>query len=290
MPLKRIVVIANPRAGKRAAGRFEDALKILAASVETQCIKTEHQGHAIELAARFGSDPDTIVAICGGDGTLNEALNGLPTTGVLGLLPAGTANVVARELGIPLDLREAAKSLLSGTVRRLDTGRVNGRRYLMVAGFGYDAYVAGRVPGFTKALLGKYAYHLQATLDYPLYKRPQLTIVDDQGCSYVGEFALIANMRRYGGDLFFAHSAVCDDGMLDLVLFRNFSPRSVLRGVWGAFTRRGVPEAVAVRSRSRSFLLVSDGPVPFEIDGEVCPPLTTARITIEPASLAMMVP
>ncbi|MBF0502418.1 MAG: diacylglycerol kinase family lipid kinase [Candidatus Riflebacteria bacterium] len=288
MSLKRIIVIANPRAGKRASGNFDDAHRILSQCVETVCIKTEHPGHARELAAHHGKNSDTIIAVFGGDGTLNEAINGLPPSGILGLLPGGTANVVARELGIPLDLREAAKTLLSGTIHKLDTGRVNDRRYLITAGFGYDAHVAGRVPGFTKKLLGKYAYHLQAILDYPFYTPPRLTVTDDRGQRYTGEFALIANMRRYGGDLFFADSAAFDDGLLDLILFRRFDPGSIIRGIRKAFARQGVPETVADHCRSHSFLLESDRPVPFQIDGETYPPLRTARVTIDPASLRMM--
>ncbi|HNV68290.1 MAG TPA: acylglycerol kinase family protein, partial [Candidatus Ozemobacteraceae bacterium] len=109
MPLRRVVVVANPRAGLRVGGALNEAIELLKRHVETQVEYTRHAGHAEQLARDLGADPDTLVAVCGGDGTLNEALNGIPSRGVLGLLPAGTANVVARELGIPLNLREAAK-------------------------------------------------------------------------------------------------------------------------------------------------------------------------------------
>lgn len=319
MPLRRIILIANPRAGKRARGRFEEATAVLSRAIETQVIHTEGPGHATWLAWKHGADPDSLIAICGGDGTLNEALNGLPTTGTLGLLPAGTANVVARELGIPLDLREAAKTLLSGAVRLLDTGRVRalegqaelrplapapvwvqrpadhrlpegGRRFLMVAGFSYDAHVAARVPGAIKKALGKYAYHLQAICCYPFYRRPKLTLTTAEGGRFSGVFALIANLRRYGGDLFFAHQARFDDGLLDLVLFRGFSPREVLAGVGGAWLRRGVPESVADRVRSSWFELEADYAVPFQVDGEVFPEIRRVRIEAEPGALRMVVP
>ena len=248
MPLKRIVVIANPKAGKRVGGALDGAVALLNTMVPTHIEFTRQAGHARQLASEFGQDPDNLVAVCGGDGTLNEALNGLPEQGVLGILPAGTANVVAREFGIPLNLIEAAKTLLTGAVRRIDVGFANDRRFLMVSGFGYDAHVAGQVPGFTKSLLGKYAYHLQACLNYPAYSVPSLKVqVDGEGAWHQGAFALIANLRRYGGDLFFADDARPDDGLLNLVLFRDLSPLSLLRGVGGAFRRVGVPETAAIR-------------------------------------------
>ncbi len=290
MPLRRIVVIANPRAGLRVGGALTQAVELLKKHIETRVEPTQHAGHAEQLARELGSDPDTLVAVCGGDGTLYEALNGIPSQGVLGLLPAGTANVVARELGIPLDLREAAKVLLTGAVRSLDVGVCNGRRFLMVAGFGYDAHVAARVPSSVKRVLGKYAYHLQAAYEYLTYKPPCLQISMDGGEWLDGKFALIANLRRYGGDLFFAQDARPDDGLLNLVLFRDFSPRSIVRGVGGAWLRRGVPEQVAERRTGRVLRLRSDSAVPHQLDGEVLPEIREAEIHVLSAALKMVAP
>lgn len=310
MALRRIQLIANPRAGKRSHGRFEEAVSVLSRAVETRVTMTEGPGHATRLAREFSRDPETLVAVCGGDGTLNEALNGLAHGSTLGLLPAGTANVVARELGISLDLREAAKTLLTGAIRPLDTGRVvplapvtggprkdqahgipeGGLRYLMVAGFSYDAHVAARVPNLLKKILRTYSYHLQAACCYPFYRRPRLAVTAADGRRYTGAFALFANLRRYGGELFFAHEARPDDGRLDLVLFRGFSPREILCGLGGAWLRRGVSERFADRVRSPWFELEADHDVPFQADGEVFPEIRRVRIEAEPNALRMVVP
>ena len=207
MPLRKILIIANPQ----ARGGNPDQIRALAAALEarvpTSIAWTQAPGHASELAHEAGADPDTLVAACGGDGSLFEALNGLPAQGVLGLLPNGTANVVARELGVPLQLSEAAKLLLSGTLRRLDVGLVGSRKFLMVAGFGFDAEVAGSIHPTCKRLLGQYAYHLEVVRRYLGYRPPTLRVSVDGAEPVTGCFALFANMRRYGGGLFFAPGA-----------------------------------------------------------------------------------
>ncbi|HEY9072301.1 MAG TPA: YegS/Rv2252/BmrU family lipid kinase, partial [Candidatus Ozemobacteraceae bacterium] len=245
---------------------------------------------AEELAALHGADPDTLVAVCGGDGTLCEAANGLPAQGVLGLLPAGTANVVARELGIPIDIREAAKLLLTGTVQQLDTGAMNGRRFLMSAGFGFDAHVASHVPAFSKRLFGQYAFHLETLLRYPLYRPPRLSIVIDGRDAGTAAYLLCANIRRYGGNLFFAPSARPDDGLLDIVLFRDLSLRPLLKGLWGAKTGRGPPPESAWQVKARRIEIRSDEPVGVQLDGEVVGTVTAARIEARATDIRMVVP
>lgn len=290
MPLRRIVLLVNPNSRAVTRPAVEDAAALLARSVDTRIIWTTGPGEATRLAADLGTDPDTLVTACGGDGTFFETLNGLPPQGVIGLLPAGTANVIARELGIPLQLREAAKTLLTGAVRRFDTGRCNGRRFFMVAGCEFDAHVASSVPALPKKWLGQYAYHLESLCRYPRYDFPTLRVEVDGGPAVTGSFALVANLRRYGGGLFFAADARPDDGQLDLVLFRRMTVPFLLKGLWGAWTRRGVGSDVAWRLRGRQFRLQPPRPVRFQLDGEVLPPAAELQICVEPASLAMVTP
>ena len=124
MPLKKIVFITNPNAGGRNPQGIQDAVRLLQNHLPTRLVVTEKPGHASDIARQEGADPETLVAICGGDGTIFEALNGLPPQGTIGFLPGGTANVITREFGIPQNLVEAAKVLLSGAVKMVDVGEV----------------------------------------------------------------------------------------------------------------------------------------------------------------------
>ncbi|HOY68448.1 MAG TPA: YegS/Rv2252/BmrU family lipid kinase [Candidatus Ozemobacteraceae bacterium] len=290
MSLRRITLIANPRARGRNQALLEAAVGLLNRHLPTTLAWTERPGHAEELARRHGADPDTLVAVCGGDGTLCEAANGLPAEGVVGLIPAGTANVVARELGIPLEMREAAKLLLTGPVQRLDTGSMNGRRFLMSAGFGFDAHVAAHVPSFSKRLLGQYAFHLETLLQYPFYRPPRLSVSIDGRDAGTAAYVLCANLRRYGGNLFFAPAARPDDGLLDVVLFRDLALRPLLKGLWGAKTGRGPPPDAAWQGTARRIEIRCADPVGVQIDGELAGRVTTAVVEACPAGIRMVVP
>ncbi len=290
MSLRRIVLIANPGARGRSEAALASAVELLSTHVPTDLKWTEHAGHATKMARLYGGDPDTLVAVCGGDGTLFEAVDGLPATGVIGLLPAGTANVVAKELGIPLNIREAAKLLLTGTVQRLDTGSMNGRRFVMSAGFGFDAHVASHVPSIAKRLLGQYAFHLETALQYPFYKPPRIRITVDGRERRTGAYLLCANLRRYGGNMFFAPDARPDDGLIDIVLFETLSLHPLLKGLWGAKTGRGPPPDSAWRTTCRRVEVECDEPIGVQLDGEVVPSITKAVVEARPGDLAMVVP
>jgi YegS/Rv2252/BmrU family lipid kinase len=290
MPLKRITIIANPRAGQKRQADLTAALELLNRHIPTELVITNHSGHATELARIHGEDPDTLVTTCGGDGTIFEALNGLPRQGVLGILPGGTANVVARELGIPLFFRDAVKTLLSGAVQTLDVGVFDDRKYLMVAGVGYDAHAAWAVPSWRKRMLGKYAYHLEAFLQFPGYQPPCVTVTVDGRETYEGQFAMIANMRRYGGDFFFAQDARYDDGLLDLVLIREVRFWNLVKAAWKAKKREGVPESLAYRLRGREFLVKCRPAIPFQLDGEVFSPITQAVVRVSPRAVRVVMP
>ncbi len=313
MTLSKIVLIANPNAGRKGSGALEDAVSLLKRHFETTVVYTRKPGHATEISSEFGGCDETLLAVCGGDGTIFETINGLPPAGLLGLLPGGTANVITRELGISTDIREAAKILITGAARAFDTGFLRhpgfsnpgeasgspnpdaksaskGMRFFMVAGFGLDAHVASRVHWLPKKILGQYAYHLETVMQYPFYDPPNISVIVDGKNSYQGQFALIANLRRYGGNLFFAPSARPDDGLLDLVLFRNVGPHSILKGGYGAISGRGVPLDIAHRIQGKRFDLSFDKPIPFQLDGEVFPAISNAAIDIMPNSLKMVVP
>lgn len=290
MPLRKIVIFANPKARTFSSTLLTGIENFLSQSIPTTLVKTEFAGHMKTLAAQYGSDKDTLVAVCGGDGSINETLNGLPDQGVMGIIPMGTANVVARELGIPLEPMEAAKVLLTGALKRLDIGKIGALKFLMVAGFGFDAHVAARVPETGKKLLGQFAYHLESICSFPTYKPPEITVKIDDRRLVEAQFVLFANMRRYGGGLFFAPDARHDDGLLDMVAFTKFAPVDVMKGVLGAWTRNGVPSETAQTIRGKVFEVSSDKPVNFQIDGEVLAPVSKVVVSVDPGKLTMVVP
>jgi diacylglycerol kinase (ATP) len=192
------VIISNPNSG--SAGdegyleRFAETLR--AGGLEIEVLNTERPDHAAELAAMAG---DRLVVIAaGGDGTVNEIVNGLSKGATLGILPLGTANVLARELGLPLKTEDACERILTGTRSRMDVGVATDeegteRRFACMAGIGFDANVIREVTPRFKRYLKSLAFPLVALKVYFRDRSgPTLHIVDED-TTYVTQFAVVAN-------------------------------------------------------------------------------------------------
>ena len=288
-PPEKIYILANAGARTLDFKGLEAACGRLAKHTAVEIIKTNSQEEAGSETARLSAEEGTLVAAAGGDGTINTLLNALSPNGILGIIPAGTANVIGRELGIPLKISDAVKVLVTGAVQKVDTAVCNGRKYLFVAGFGFDAEVAASVSGLLKKILGRAAYHVAGLLRFITYRAPRLKISCD-GRLYCGRYAIIANMRRYGGELFFAPAARFDDGKLDLVILKRFSVCSLLRLLNFARGNAGFPGDVAEMVQGSHFIVEADRPTPYQLDGEVFPATDRFEITLAPQPTSIITP
>jgi YegS/Rv2252/BmrU family lipid kinase len=162
-----------------------------------------------------------VVLACGGDGTLNDVINGLAgTQTALATFPGGTVNVWAREVGIPSDPVRNAALVWEGERRWVDLGRAGNRYFLLMAGIGLDADVAAQVTRPEKRRWGPLAYAwrgLVTGVRWPLQR--MWILLDDRSIRRRVLFAVIGNTRLYGGVVNVTHHAVADDGMLDVCIF-----------------------------------------------------------------------
>src|SRR5215211_8519407 len=198
------VIIGNPHSGRAGdAGYLERFAKILrSGGLDVKVMNTERPDHATELASSAG---DRLIVAVGGDGTVNEVINGLDKNATLGILPLGTANVLAREIGLPLDVELACERILHGERVRIDLGVATNaegveRRFACMAGIGFDANVVRAVtPSLKRRLRGLAfaltAFKVLAKEDFPLVH----VIHGDK--THVARFAIVANAHHYGGDL-----------------------------------------------------------------------------------------
>ncbi len=281
--------------------------------------QTEGAGHASELARRAAEEGVEVVVAAGGDGTVNEIVNGLiGTETALAVLPAGTANVLAAQLGLVAlpstmhrpKLVKAAESLHAGRIGMVDTGlaRSDGgseRHFLLWAGIGLDAAVAQEVEGMhreLKRLLGPAAFGAVGLKQTALgLEGSEATIVmDDVRIHDTLFLGVVANISLYGGALHIAPHARLDDGMLDVALFIGDNPiaavqrflgddmKSAVQHLGTVLTGRRGDESPAAQP-ARIVRIEADPQLPVHLDGE---PFCTTPVTIsaQPASLKLLIP
>ncbi len=233
-----------------------------------------------------------LVAVAGGDGTLNAAAAGLAETGLpLGLLPAGTANDLARTLGIPVDTAQAAAIIAAGYVRRIDLGVVNDCHFFNVASVGLSADLARTLTRDIKRRFGKLGYAIAAlgVLARARTFRAQITSGEDAPVRVSTLQIAVGNGRYYGGGMTVAASAAIDDQHLDLYSLEfakawklGLMAKSFRFGEHGAWN-----EVRAVRSPS--FEIRTRRPRPVNADGEIVTQ-TPARFSLLPEAVSVYAP
>lgn len=290
MSLEKIIILANQNARGKSKEGVHIASQLLSAHIKTEVVFTNSIEQARDITSLEGRNPNNLIVACGGDGTVNEIVNALPPEGVLGIIPAGTANVIAKELGIPFAYKEAAKSLLTSAIKKIDLGIANDRKFIFVAGIGFDAHVAANVSSYLKRKIGKFAFHLAAAKELITYSPPDITVSVDNQSPVNGKFAIFANMRRYGGDLFFAREASPDDGLLHMVLLRDLKVHTFLNLLTRAQRNVRIPDEYAIQMTGKKFHVETNIQTGCQLDGEVVGKTNCFNIEILPRYLKIVVP
>lgn len=183
--------------------------------------RTTSAGDAQAVAARTTKDHYDRIVVAGGDGTVNEVLNGLtPDSPPVGLIPMGTANVLAAEIGLGLQPDEIARTIAFGEARPVSLGEVNGRKFALMAGVGFDALVVATVSSRLKRMIGKGAYVLATLKQFLRGGLPHFEVqVDGVRCEAAS--IIIANAHFYGGRFVCAPEARLDSPDLQVCLFER---------------------------------------------------------------------
>jgi len=218
-------VIVNPDSKPRRVKRYlRQSLRILRHNgFELSVYFTKGPGEVLPAARDAVAQGFEAVIVVGGDGTVNEVINGIVGKNVtLGILPSGGSNVLARELRIPMNMVEAAKVLSKKNKRRIDLGVINGRYFSMMASCGYDAYAVSRTSLKVKKVIHRYAYVWAGIKDFFGYQPTEITVVIDGGKVIdKGTFVIVGNTHFYGGTHQVTPFAEIDDGFLDLCIYKG---------------------------------------------------------------------
>lgn len=290
-----MTVIFNPTAGGRRRLRLEQTLKLLRESgCEVAVRATTARGDAEAIARAFSDtplEPDLLV-VAGGDGTINEAVNGLLSNGSacsrLALVPLGTANVLAAEIGLANAPSNVARTIVYGVPRPAYVGTANGRCFTAMCGVGFDAHVVANVRLGLKRRLGKIAYILESLRQLLRFRFPRYRVTVD-GQSFEAASVIVAKGHYYAGRYVCAPAARLDQPEFHVCLFERGGRWNAIRyAIALAFGRLAkLADFRIVRGRA----IMIDGPAgdPVQGDGDIIAQLPV-RIEIAPRPLQLMVP
>ncbi|WP_379878394.1 diacylglycerol/lipid kinase family protein [Lacibacterium aquatile] len=267
---KTALVILNPTAGSAKGERLAKALAVLAeGDCRVEIRPTGARGDAETFARQAaGLGEFRAVIAAGGDGTINEVVNGLAGSSMpLGLLPMGTANVLASELGIA-DPQAAAKAIVNGKTRTIHLGRCGGRYFTMMAGVGFDARVVAGIRTAEKRRLGKLAYVLQSGRELFARPSPRLEVMLD-GTAEIASSVIIANGHYYAGRYVVAPEASLNRPELIACRFTRGDKFGILRAA--AFLGMGIMPHLPDLSRKPVSRIELNEPAgePVQADGDI---------------------
>jgi YegS/Rv2252/BmrU family lipid kinase len=289
-----VAVIINPISGGARPGTAPAKAQLALAVIEAhgdrpEIFVTEGVGHARELARAAVRRGMRLVMAWGGDGTINEVASALVFDEVpLGIIPAGSGNGLARELGVAVRPERAIADALAAEPRSMDVGEIEGRYFVNIAGIGFDAHVASRfATASRRGFLGYASITARALTGYV----PQMYRISSGGARQETRAVLvtIANSAQFGNGALIAPGARVDDGELDLVVVEERSRFRTVCALPRLFNGTAAQIAGCSIKRIRDVTVEADQPMAFHVDGEPVQGGTRLRARVHPGALRVAV-
>ena len=287
---RRLLIIFNPAAGWRRRQRLAP---VLAQLREHGCALELRETQAPGDAERFAAEADPgafdLVVVAGGDGTVNETINGLARSGLpLALIPLGTANVLAAEIGLSTDPAAVARCVAFGQPRPIALGAANGRRFILMAGAGFDAHVVAGVSVPMKRRLGKGAYVLSTLRQLLVFDFPSYEVLSDNTVHHAAS-VIVTNARYYGGRFVCAPDASLESATLQVCIFQRGGRLAAIGYALALFSGR-LPRLSSYRLIEARRIEVRGRPgEPIQVDGDGIGQLNVA-IEVLPKALDLVFP
>lgn len=290
--MKKAIVIYNPISGKGLGQKAADAIRNsqLNELYNLTNHKTEYSGHAKEIALKALNEGFRYFIAVGGDGTINEVGSVLKNKdAVLGIIPMGSGNGLAKHIGMSTDIETAIMQLCDASESSIDTLTINDRFSVNVSGFGFDGYVAYRFNHHGKRGLSTYTkIGLTEYFRYPLQEF-EITL-DNQTKQVKKHMLVIANASQFGNAAIIAPTADLTDGKLELVAVELPPVLNIPGILYRLFSGKLKDNKYIQTYKCKSFVAKSNKPVHLHIDGESMEPVNEIKVCIEPKSLIILTP
>jgi YegS/Rv2252/BmrU family lipid kinase len=285
--MPKTIVILNPAArSEKASGMVLEIERL--AEGEAVLRRTSQPGEARAWARQAAEEGFERVVVAGGDGTVNEVVNGIAGFPVhLGILPIGTMNVFATELRLPRSVADCWRVVQNGVPRRIDLPQANGHAFVQMGGVGFDALALEATSRDAKRNLGPLSYLISGA-QIAARKPPLLTVRCGKKVRE-GSFVLIGNGRYYGGPFPMFPKARIDDGLLDVIVFQKMGHLDLIRYIQGVLFGTHVGMHDVDYFQTASLTVKSEEQVPVEVDGEVVGEVPVT-FGFAPRQLSVLVP
>lgn len=293
----KALLIVNPVSGrKKGKERALTVRRLLRRrGIGCEVLFTRGARDAETFAKNRAAHFDTLICL-GGDGTLNETVNGLMSAAhkpLLCYLPVGTTNDFSKTIGMSGDAQAAADTVLGGSVEEIDLGRMDGRYFIYTVSFGIMTQSANNTPRRMKNILGRPAYILTGLLELPGTRAYHMRLRDDRGIIHEGDyvFGCVSNATVVGGLLRLREEDVSlNDGRHEVTLIRKPRSPSALLKALNAIRRRELPAEGVEFFHTSSLCCEFDKPMDFSIDGERFCASGSVTIETEPHAVRLLLP
>lgn len=289
-----IVLIFNPIATKASGRKIARASHFLRSrGYKAEILFTEQKGHAESLAREAVKESPSLIIAAGGDGTFNEIVNGIAGSEIpMAILPLGTTNVLAKELGLPENVESAMEVAVRGTPKTVSIGKISitchsslvTRYFLLMAGIGFDGEAVFRINETLKKISGKGAYIFSGFKTLSAFN-PDKLILDMDGKTYTGYSVIISKVAKYGGNFKITPDARLTDPFFYVCLFKGKRRLDILRYVTGIVAGKhlGFRDVEYVRAKN----IDVEGDAHIQIDGDYFG-RSPARIEVVPDTVRLV--
>jgi diacylglycerol kinase (ATP) len=287
---KNAFVIFNPAAGQNSGLLNPTLSHLRKMGVECAEGKTERPGHAKILAeTAIESEKFDVIIAAGGDGTIGEVISGVRDSGVpLGIIPIGTANVLAIEIGLKFSPEEIAQTIANGQISKIHLGQVNDRIFFLMTSSGYDSRVVKSVSSSIKKYIGKGAYALAGLKEIFCAEQSKLIVIVE-GVEYDAPWVIVSNSKFYAGRFLLAPDTSLSEPGFSVILFSGRGVLGILLDLWTVFIGR-TRQSSRIRIVNGSKITISSkNEVPIQADGDLAGALP-AEISSLPYSLNLIIP